>query len=64
MQITTVGCDFAKSVFHVIACNQTGKVVKKKKLRCSQVLTFFAQLEPCLVGMEGCASAHHWARAF
>ncbi len=62
MQITTIGLDLAKNVFHVVACNRGGKVVKKKQLRRSQVLAFFTQLEPCLVGMEGCASAHYWAR--
>ena len=41
-----------------------GKVVQKKKLRRGQLLLYFTQLEPCLVGMEGCASAHHWAREF
>ena len=64
MKITTIGLDLAKSVFHVVACNQAGKVVQKKKLRRSQLFRFFAQLEPCLIGMEGCASAHHWAREF
>lgn len=64
MKITTIGLDLAKSVFHVVACNQAGKVVQKKKLRRGQLLLYFTQLEPCLVGMEGCASAHHWAREF
>lgn len=62
MQITTIGLDLAKNVFHVVACNQAGKVVKKKHLRRHQVWAYFAQLEPCLVGMEGCASAHYWGR--
>ena len=64
MKITTIGLDLAKSVFHVVACNQAGKVEQKKKLRRGQLLLYFTQLEPCLVGMEGCASAHHWAREF
>ena len=62
MQITTIGLDLAKNVFHVVACNQAGAVLRKKQLRRSQVLHFFTQLEPCLVGMEGCASAHYWGR--
>lgn len=62
MKITTIGLDLAKNVFHVVACNQAGKVVKKKMLRRRQVIGFFSQSEPCLVGMEGCASAHYWAR--
>jgi len=40
----------------------TGPVVVRKRLRRAEVLTFFAELEPCLVGMEACATAHHWAR--
>ena len=62
MQITTIGLDLAKYVFHVVLCNRAGKVIKRKQLRRSQVLAFFMQLEPCLIGMEGCASAHYWAR--
>lgn len=62
MNITTVGLDLAKSVFHAACCNQQGKIMKKKKLRRSQVLTYFAQLPPCLIGMEACGSAYYWAR--
>ena len=61
-QITTIGLDLAKQVFHVIGCDQQGKVVCKKMLKRRQVLKFFANLAPCLVAMEACASAHHWAR--
>ncbi len=63
MKITTVGLDLAKEVFHVVCCNQAGKLVKKKKLKRAQLLAYFAQLPPCLVGMEACASAHYWARS-
>jgi transposase len=62
-KITTIGLDLAKNVFHVVCCDEHGKVVSKKTLRRSQVLRYFANLAPCLVGMEACASAHHWARA-
>lgn len=62
MEITTVGLDLAKKVFHVVCCNQVGKVVKKKKLTRSKVLAYFAQFPPCLVGMEACSSAHYWGR--
>ncbi|MDH5182097.1 MAG: IS110 family transposase, partial [Gammaproteobacteria bacterium] len=54
--------DLAKNVFHIVCCNQAGKLVKKKQLRRSQVLSYFAQLPASLVGMEGCASAHYWGR--
>jgi transposase len=62
-KITTIGLDLAKNVFHVVCCDQRGKVVSKKMLRRSEVLRYFANWPPCLVGMEACASAHHWARA-
>ena len=61
-EITTIGLDLAKNVFHVVCCDEHGKVVRKKMLRRSQVLQYFANLTDCLVGMEACASAHHWAR--
>jgi transposase len=61
-KITTVGLDLAKSVFQVHAADLEGRPVLRKKLRRGQVLEFFAALSPCLVGLEACASAHHWAR--
>ena len=60
-KITTVGLDLAKSVFHVICCNEHGKVIRKKRLRRSEVIRFFSQMSPCLVGMEACSGAHYWA---
>ncbi len=63
MEITTIGLDLAKSVFQVHAVDAAGKVIVRKVLRRSQVLSFFAKLEPCLVGMEACGTSHHWARA-
>ena len=62
MQVTTIGLDLAKHVFQVHAVNATGQVVVRRRLRRAEVLAFFAGLEPCLVGMEACATAHHWAR--
>jgi transposase len=61
-KITTIGLDLAKNVFHVVCCNEHGKVVRKRMLKRSQVLAYFANLPQCLVGIEACASAHHWAR--
>src|ERR1700676_3772073 len=60
--ITTIGLDLAKSVFQVHAVDEAGNVVMRKRLRRSQVLGFFAEIPPCLVGLEACATAHHWAR--
>ena len=62
MQISTIGLDLAKNVFQVHGIDANEKVVVRKQLRRSQVMAFFEALPPCLVGMEACATAHHWAR--
>jgi transposase len=62
MQVSTIGIDLAKNVFQLHGVDAGGKVVITKKLRRSQVLPLFAKLPPCLVGMEACATSHHWAR--
>jgi transposase len=62
MQVTTMGIDLAKNVFQVHGVDASGKVVVRKALRRSQLLPFFEDLAPCLIGMEACSSAHHWAR--
>ena len=62
MNITTVGLDLAKNVFHVVCFNEHFKEVKKRMLRRNQVLEFFTQLPSCRVGMEACASSHYWGR--
>ena len=62
MKITTIGIDLAKNVFQVHGVDAHGKAVLKKSLKRAQMAAFFANLSPCLVGMEACAGAHHWAR--
>jgi len=62
MEITTIGLDLAKNVFQVHGVNERGKTVLRRQLKRDQVAPFFANLPPCLVGVEACASAHHWAR--
>ena len=62
MQITTIGLDIAKNVFQVHGIDATEKVVVRKQLRRGQVIAFFKDLAPCLVGLEACATAHYWAR--
>jgi transposase len=62
MQITTIGLDLAKSVFQVHGVDGAGNVVVTKQLRRGQLLGFFEKLQPCVVGMEACATAHHWGR--
>jgi transposase len=60
--ITTIGLDIAKSVFQVHGIDGGGQVVMRRQLKRRYVLTFFEKLPPCLVGMEACASSHHWSR--
>ncbi len=62
MKITTVGIDLAKNVIQIHGVDERGKTVLRKQLKRAQVAAFFATLEPCLIGMEACGSAHHWAR--
>lgn len=62
MKIATVGIDLAKNVFQIHAVDERGKTALNKQLKRDQVAMFFANLPPCLIGMEACGSAHHWAR--
>jgi transposase len=62
MNSTTIGLDIAKNVFQVHGVNANGKAVLRKQLKRSQVLAFFANLPPSLVGLEACAGVHHWPR--
>jgi transposase len=62
MSAAFIGLDLAKSVFQVHGVDAQGKVVVTKRLRRDAVLAFFANLAPCVVGMEACAGSHFWAR--
>jgi hypothetical protein len=62
MNVTTIGLDLAKSVFQVHGIDAHGKALITRQLRRGKVLEFFANLPACLVGIEACPSAHHWAR--
>ena len=62
MKITTMGIDLAKALFQVHGVDTHGKVGLRKQLKRKDVVSFFANLEPCLIGMEACGSAHYWAR--
>src|SRR5260221_7029102 len=62
MNVTAIGIDLAKNVFQVHGVDEHGKVVVRKQLRRNQMMAFFAQRAPCLVGMEACGGAHEWAR--
>jgi transposase len=60
--ITTIGLDIAKSVFQVHGVDAAGQVVIRRQLKRRHVLAFFQKLRPCLIGIEACASSHHWSR--
>jgi transposase len=62
MKITTIGIDLAKDVFQLHCVNARGEVVSRRQLKRKEMLAFFTKMEPCLVGMEACGSAHFWAR--
>src|SRR5215204_6231901 len=60
--IMTIGLDIAKSVFQVHGIDASGQVILRRQLKRRYVLAFFQKLPPCLIGMEACASSHHWSR--
>ena len=60
--VTKIAFDIAKSVFQVHGVDVQGNVIIRRQLKCRQVLAFFRKLPPCLVGMDACASSHHWSR--
>jgi transposase len=62
MNITQVGIDLAKLVFQVHGVDARGNGLLRKQLRRPQMMSFFTQLPPCLIGMEACGGAHYWAR--
>ena len=62
MKITTIGIDLAKNLFQVHGVNEHGKIALKKQIKRDQMAEFFANLPPCLIGMESCGGAHYWAR--
>src|ERR1700755_1283378 len=60
--VTTICLDIAKSVFQVHGVDAAGNVIVRRQLKRRYVLPFFQKLPPCLVGIEACASSHHWSR--
>jgi len=61
-EVITIGIDLAKSVFQIHGVDAAGSVVIRRQLRRRQMLPFFTRQPPCLVGIEACATSHHWAR--
>ncbi len=62
MTISTIGLDLAKNWFQVHGVDAVGQIIIRRRLRRGEVLAYFQSIEPCLVGMEACATAHHRAR--
>src|SRR6266540_1559125 len=60
--VTTIGLDIAKSVFQVHGVDAASNVIVRRQLKRRYVLPFFQKLPPCLIGIEACASSHHWSR--
>lgn len=60
--IATIGLDITKSVFQIHGIDGGGKIVVRQQLKRARVLSFFKKQAPCLVGIEACASSHHWSR--
>jgi transposase len=63
MKITTIGIDLAKEVFQIHGVDERGRIVLRKQLRRNKMTKSFANIEPCLIGMEACSSSHHWEKA-
>ena len=61
-KISTIGLDLAKHWLQVHGVDAYGRVVVRRRLWRSGVIAYFRSLEPYLVGMEACATAHYWAR--
>jgi transposase len=62
MQVSTIGLDIAKNVFQVHGIDDEGRAVLCRKVRRDRLIKVFESIAPCLIGMEACATAHHWAR--
>ena len=60
--VSTIGLDIAKSVFQLHGVDGAGQVVIRRQLKRRHVLAFFQKLPQCLIGIEACASSHHWSR--
>ena len=58
----TIGLDTAKHIFHLVQCDSSGKLIKRKTPRRSQLLSYMASLPVCLIGLEACSASHYWAR--
>ena len=60
--VSVVGLDIAKNVFQIHAVDEDGAVLERRQVRRGKLLSYFGELTPCLIGIEACATAHHWGR--
>ena len=60
--IVAIGLDLAKSIFHIHEVDPAGRTMLRRRLSRHQLVPYFAKISPCLIGMEACSAAHHWAR--
>jgi len=60
--VVTIGLDLAKSVFQIHGVDDTGRTMLRRRLSRHELVSYFAKMPPCLIGMEACSAAHHWAR--
>jgi transposase len=63
-QVSVLGIDIAKQIFHVVGLDDAGNIVLRKRLTRSGLMPFMAQMAPVVIGMEACGGAHYWARRF
>jgi transposase len=63
-QVSVLGIDIAKQLFHVVGMDDTGTIVWRKRLTRSALMPFIARIPPVVIGMEACGGAHYWARRF
>jgi transposase len=61
-EVITIGLDIAKYVFHAHGADERGRALFSKRISRGKVLEFFAAKPPCVVALEACGGAHHWAR--
>lgn len=64
MHVATLGIDLAKHVFQLRGVDARGRAALSRRVRRSKLMEVVTSLPPCVIGMEACASAHHWGRAF
>ena len=60
--VVSIGLDLAKSIFQIHGVDDAGRTMLRRRLSRHELTSYFAKMSPCLIGMEACSAAHHWAR--